>query len=521
MIENKIKTIEELAKIVQKEKEAGHKIALSHGCFDMVHIGHMKHFRAVKKMADKLIVTVTPDCFITKGPGRPVLNESLRLEALANLEVIDYVGLNDSPDAVFLIERVKPDFYVKGDEYKNFKDHLAGKRVKEKEAIERYGGKFVFTSEPTYSSTAFINQNFNHLSPETSEFIKRIREKHSVDEIKDCISKMSELKVLVIGDPIIDEYDYCRTVGTITKAPAISAVYKNNLKMTGASMIVARHVAEFVKSVDYIGVVGGKDNEKGFIEEELKNGGVRPHLIVAPDRFTILKRRFISGNYPSAVEFKNGLVNARAQKLFEIAFMEDNPIDESVEKEVCLIFEKLVKENDLVILADFGHGMITPKIRGLIAEKSKWWGLTVQTNSTNFGFNLVTKYKNPNFLCIDELEARLPFSDRYKDKKEIIKDLSGVIECDEIMMSMGREGLMLKTDDFYYAPALILETEDTVGAGDAVLSLASLCSYLKFPPLVRVFLSATAGALATQVICNVEPVRKRKFVQFVNGTLKI
>lgn len=520
MFEEKIKTIEQLAEIVQKEKNAGRKVALCHGCFDLVHVGHIKHFNAAKKFADVLIVTVTPDRFVTKGPGRPVFNEALRLESLSNLGSIDYVSLNDSPDAVSLIERIKPNFYVKGDEYKDFKNNSTGKRVKEKEMVEKFGGELVFTSEPTFSSTSLINDNLNFLPPEIEKFIGQTREKYTKKDIDEYIEKIGSLKVLVIGDPIIDEYAYCRTVGTVTKSPTISAIYKDTLKMAGGSLAIARHISEFAKSVEYIGVVGGKDNEKSFIEEELGKMNIKTHLIVAPDRFTTLKRRFVSGNYPSALEFKNSPPGDKMYKLFEIGFMGESLIDENVEREICSMFEEREKENDLVVLADFGHGMVTPRIRETIAEKSKWWALNSQTNSTNYGFNLITRYKKPNFVCLDELEARLPFSDRYnKNKEGIINRISEAIECKEVMMSMGKEGLLLKTDNFYYAPALITKTVDTVGAGDAVLSIASLCAYLKLPPLVTVFFSAVSGALATQIVCNAEPIRKRKFVKFVKGTL--
>ena len=522
MFENKIKTIEELTKIVRKEKEAGHKVALCHGCFDLVHVGHMKHFNAAKKMADILIVTITPDRFITKGPGRPVFDESLRLETLANLGSIDYVGLNDSPDAVSLIERIKPDFYVKGDEYKNFKGHPTGMRGKEKEAVEKSGGKFAFTSEPTFSSTALINNNLDYLSSDVKKFLQSVREKHTESEINEFIEKMNSLKVLVIGDPIIDEYSYCRTVGTVTKSPTISAVYKETDKMAGASLAIARHMAEFVKSVEYVGIVGDKDNERSFIEGELKKVNVKTHLVTVPNRFTTVKRRFISGIHPATIKPRQTPGDTTMYKLFEIAFLDDALIDGNAEKKVCSIIKKRIGENDLVILADFGHGMITPKIADLVARHSKWWAVNAQTNSTNYGFNLITKYHKPDFVCLDEREARLPFGERYKDCKEIIKNLSKAVECNEIMMTMGKEGLLLKSDNTTcYAPALTLKTVDTVGAGDAVLSMASLCRFLKIPPLATIFLSSVMGAIATQIICNAEPVRKRKFIKFVNGSLKI
>ena len=509
---NKIKTIEELAKIAEQEKLKGKKVALCHGCFDLIHVGHMKHFNAAKKIADVLIVTVTPDRFINKGPGRPVFVESLRLEALANIQSVDFVALNDSPDAVSLIKRVRPSFYIKGKEYK---DLSSGMRIKEKQAVEEFGGQFVCTEEETFSSSALINSNFDHLSFKVSGFLQKVREKYPARHVEEILERMSSLKVLVIGDPIIDEYHYCRAVGTTTKFPTISAVFQGETKMAGASLVIARHAAEFASSVDYIGIVGDKDNEKEFIKKELS--GINTFLVEVPGRYTTVKRRFVAGNYPTAIDFKE--LPSDNYKLFEIAFMNDSLIKEDSEREVMDLIEKKIADNDLVILADFGHGMITHRIINLVKEKAKWWAVNAQTNSTNYGFNFVTKYKNPDFVCIDEREARLPLGDRYTDKEEIIKIISERINCKEIMMSMGKDGLVLKLDNFYYAPALTLKTVDTVGAGDAVLSMASLCRYLKLEPLLTNFLSSVMGALASQTICNVEPVRKKKLIKFIKGTL--
>ena len=87
----KIKTLEELEKITAKLKKEGKKIVLCHGVFDLLHIGHIKHFEEAKSFGDVLIVTITPDEFVKKGPNRPAFTTSLRLEALASLESVDYV----------------------------------------------------------------------------------------------------------------------------------------------------------------------------------------------------------------------------------------------------------------------------------------------------------------------------------------------------------------------------------------------------------------------------------------------
>src|ERR1017187_1514605 len=114
----KIISLEELAEITAKLKSQGKTIALCHGCFDLLHLGHMKHFEAAKKAADVVIVTITPDRYVNKGPGRPVFNEQLRMESIAALEAVSYVALNKWETAVKTIGLLKPTLYVKGQDYK-------------------------------------------------------------------------------------------------------------------------------------------------------------------------------------------------------------------------------------------------------------------------------------------------------------------------------------------------------------------------------------------------------------------
>ena len=94
-IENKILNPDKLKKIVQYEKKKGKRIVLCHGTFDLLHIGHIKHFKEAKKLGDILIVTLTSDKFVNKGPGRPHFNEGQRLEAISSLSAVDYVSLNN------------------------------------------------------------------------------------------------------------------------------------------------------------------------------------------------------------------------------------------------------------------------------------------------------------------------------------------------------------------------------------------------------------------------------------------
>jgi rfaE bifunctional protein nucleotidyltransferase chain/domain len=155
----KILQIKELAKKLEELKRYGKKIVHCHGCFDLMHPGHIKHFQAAKKMGDVLLVTLTPDKYVDKGPERPVFNESLRAESIAALECVDYVAVNKWPTAEETLRLFKPNYYVKGQEFEKLEDKT-GKIQTEIEVVKEIGSEIRFTHEIVFSSTELLNKYF-------------------------------------------------------------------------------------------------------------------------------------------------------------------------------------------------------------------------------------------------------------------------------------------------------------------------------------------------------------------------
>lgn len=153
----KILKLEELVQKIQSMKSDGKKIVLCHGCFDLMHPGHIKHFQVAKKMGDILVVTVTPDVYVDKGLDRPVFNETLRAESIAALECVDYVAINKWPTAEETLRLLMPDIYVKGQEFENLEDKT-GKLQREYKILKEIGAQMRFTYEIVFSSTHLINK---------------------------------------------------------------------------------------------------------------------------------------------------------------------------------------------------------------------------------------------------------------------------------------------------------------------------------------------------------------------------
>ncbi|MBI4596076.1 MAG: adenylyltransferase/cytidyltransferase family protein, partial [Candidatus Tectomicrobia bacterium] len=168
---DKIKSLEQLAKTITSLRAESKKMVHCHGVFDLLHIGHIRHFEQAKKLGDTLVVTVTPDRYVNKGPHRPAFTEDLRAEAIAALDCVDYVAINNWPTAVETIKLLKPDIYAKGADYKDAaKDHT-GKIIDEEAAVKAVGSKIAFTEDITFSSSSLINKHLPVFSAEVREYL--------------------------------------------------------------------------------------------------------------------------------------------------------------------------------------------------------------------------------------------------------------------------------------------------------------------------------------------------------------
>ena len=151
----KFHSLELLGSICSELRAGGSKVVLAHGCFDVFTIGHANHLRAARKLGDCLVVTVTPDRFISKGHGRPIFHEGTRAEMISTLACVDYVAINQWPDAVNTIKFLRPSFYCKGGE---FKEWMTAALTLEQEAVESIGGKLVFTDCQEYHTTETLER---------------------------------------------------------------------------------------------------------------------------------------------------------------------------------------------------------------------------------------------------------------------------------------------------------------------------------------------------------------------------
>jgi rfaE bifunctional protein kinase chain/domain/rfaE bifunctional protein nucleotidyltransferase chain/domain len=502
----KIKTINELELILSKERSHAQcppiKVVLCHGVFDLLHVGHIRYFEQAKKHGDILVVTVTPDRFVNKGPNRPAFSETLRAEAIASLGIVDYVAINEWPTAVETIHILKPDIYAKGVEYKNHEKDITGKIADEENAIKSIGGKIVFTEDIVFSSTALINNYLSEFSEDLKCYIKDFFTHYTADEVIAYLKNTKNKKVLVIGEAIIDEYQYCEPIGMATKDPIIAVRYLSKEKFAGGIIAVANHVASFCDTVGMVAMLGEQDTDEDFVRKHMKNN-INPLFFYKKSSPTIVKRRFIDSYL--------------MQKLFEVHSLNDNELDSAQSNELNDLLKTTIPKYDIIIVVDFGHGMMTNQITDTICDKAKFLAVNTQTNSGNRGFNVISKYPRADYICLNHSEINLEERTRDGDLKTKIRNVSKKMSCNKLLVTKGRYGNICydSSEGFAEVPAFAQKVVDRMGAGDAVISITSLCVASDAPMKVVGFV---ANAVATQAVATLghssstEPISLFKYI---------
>lgn len=498
---SKIKKIRDLEEILTNNRK-GKTVVLCHGVFDLLHIGHIRYFEQAKKHGDLLIVTVTPDKFVNKGPERPTFPEDLRVEAIAALNVVDYVAMNEWPTAVETIQILKPDVYAKGSEYQDVKKDITGKIIEEENAIRAIGGDLVFTKDIVFSSSRLINKNFSNFPEETREFFAKFSSLHSSEEVLQFLKQAEKLKILVIGETIIDEYNYCEPIGMTTKDPIIAVKYLSKEMFAGGVLAAANHLANFCHTVDIITLLGEFETNETFVRENL-NKKIVPFFFYKRNSPTIVKSRFID--------------NYLTQKLFELHEINDTELDHETEMLVNEFLLEKIPNYDIVIVIDYGHGMLTKNLIKTLCDNAKFLAVNTQSNAGNRGFNVISKYSKADFICLNRTELNLEERDRHCGIKESIAHVSRKISCPKILITLGRFGNIYYDvhEGFVETPAFASQVLDRMGAGDAVISLSSLCALQETPKDIVGFIANAVASQAVNIVGHrnsIEPVPLYKYI---------
>ncbi len=390
---DKIVTIDDLPKI--RERLRDKRIVHCHGAFDLVHLGHLTHFEEARALGDILVVTLTGDAHITKKRS-VTFSEAQRARQVAALEIVDYVAVIQEPTALSAIEALHPDVYVKGPEYADLTLDKSRSIYHEMRVLESYGGKMHFTAGETFSSTKL--SHFLLAAPEAAQrnpLLRndRIRFKDisglgfALDELKQFVAKAARLRVCVIGETIIDEWVDIELTNLSTQSRCVAGIECSRVKQIGGVGIIARHLANFVREVHSFtnGLAG--DAPSNVHHTALADG-------------TLVETRFVDAGTGRPV-FKTKSVGLSGVQPDGLPRFDDF---------------------DLVIIADFGHGLLDAVAlnRRIAESKTATVAAMAQVNSSNYGYNLPIKYAGADYYSLNRTEAELCLHERHLTLEDLV-----------------------------------------------------------------------------------------------------
>ena len=478
-IQNKIK-------LLKKNKKS---IGLCHGVFDILHFGHLKHFEAAKKQCDFLFVSITSDQYIKKGPNRPVHTNNERIFFLQSLEIIDYVFIADGESGINSINLIKPNFYFKGNDYKNNSSDKTKKIFYEIDVVKKNKGKIVYTNEKQMSSSKIANQSGLALNEEQMKFLDQVKKKDNFDLIIKALNKLKKDKVLVVGDLIIDKYVYGEVLGKSGKEPhMVFGQSKEDLHL-GGSAIIANHLSDFIKNLTLISDLGKESKIKTLLNNKLKKNIKHIPILPSKNYRTCIKTRF--------VDF------ITKYKLFGAYIISSLEVPEFY-KSLNIKLSKAIKTNDIIIITDYSNNFFNKDSINKITKSKKFISAMVQKNSNNPSFFSLNHIKNFDLVCINEGELRSELRDKRSDIDKLAKKFLIKNKLKFMVITKGISGSILfdhKLNKFS-CPSFNVKPVDKVGAGDSMLAILSILLKNNINPSTSLLISSIISSIVVNNMGN-------------------
>lgn len=491
----KVLSFDEMLNWRATARTMGETVVHCHGCFDIVHPGHIHHLQYARSLGDRLIVSVTSDTNVNKGVARPLIPDDLRAASLAALECVDAVYLNPQATAVELLGSLAPDIYVKGREYENNHDP---RFLAERDAVIRNGGRVVFSSgEIVYSSTALIG-HMQRTDPFNDEKLRRFCQRHNVTPaaLAHTVNRFRGAKVVVIGDYILDRYHFCDASGIAGEAPMMALRSLDTRNYDGGAAVIAAHLSAV--GAEPILVTALADDEiSRHAEMRMRGAGIE--VVASRHRRNIItKSRFLVDE----------------TKMFKVDDGAVMPLDNLMETAVAEQILAAAAGADCVIFADFGYGLITT---GLVDRVMPTLRKTVPIITADVSGKQATllRFQNVDLLCPTEREVRETLQDFSTGLGSVVSGLLQRTGAKAALVTMGKQGLVTfrwpagtAADSSFrlqseYLPAMSPRSVDPLGCGDALLAISSLSLACGASVEAAAYLGSLAAGVEVQKLGNV------------------
>lgn len=499
----KIVTREELLRLRSEARADGRSLVQCHGCFDIVHPGHVRHLRYARELGDLLLVSITGDPEVRKGNGRPLIPEELRAENLAALDCVDLVYIERAATATDLLDAVRPDVYVKGREYEY--NHDPRFRA-ERETVERHGGRVVFSSgDVVFSSTALIAAMEQSVDP----YHARLAQLTTHPELEggrlyELISRFRGKRVVIAGECVRDTYILCDRPDVAGESPVMTLRPVERRGYDGGAAVLARHIAAMGGRPTLVTSLGDGESAQEMRQRLAGEGvDVRDLGLDAP---LPEKQRFLVG----------------AQKVMKVDLLEPLVPDATQRDRLVEMVAEAAGERggcDAAIIADFGLGLFSSSTLTRLCERVRPLA-GVLSGDVSGRRSSLRAMREMDLLTPSESELRDVYRMYDEGLPMVTWRLLEETGSRAAVVTMGADGLIafdrirrerdeqdeerwqtrLKSE---HVPALSPHAADALGCGDAALAASTLALAGGASLLVGAFLGAVSAACEAQRLGNI------------------
>jgi len=489
----KIVTLEELLRIageVRKAEGSARKtFVLCHGCFDIVHPGHIRYLEFARTQGDILVVSITADAAIEKGDERPYIPQELRAENLAALELVQYVLVDPNPTAGPLIHAFRPDVYIKGQEYATNKDP---RFLAERQEVESYGGRVIFSSGDVVFSSTRLGEAVTQANGLAMRRLSLVCRRHGVDRrsLSGFLDAIPGKRVLVFGDTVVHRYVLCDATDIATESPMMTLTELENRDYLGAAATVAMQAAVLgAKTLLVTGI--GEDGYSERAMVALTEAGVQVRAI-RPRPELAVKTRF--------------LVDDR--KMLRVDRVAVRPLDSVGERRALELLAEHATDADVAIVVDSGLGLITPGIMQHLAGELRR-RLPIIAGGTAEARGNLQELRQFDLLCTSERKLRMAMNDFAGGLSSLAYRVLQDTQACQMLVTLAKRGMVtfdrrshdpqspawsdrLRSE---HLPSFAHQAVDSLGCSETILTIAALALACGASLMQAAYLTSAAAAM--------------------------
>ncbi|OGH96852.1 MAG: hypothetical protein A2104_08125 [Candidatus Melainabacteria bacterium GWF2_32_7] len=506
-INQKIVNIDQLKEYVQEQKAQNQEIVLCQGHFNTIHPGHLRFLEFAKQQGDCLIVAVQGYNWLEDKNKGVFFDTEERARGVASLQKVDKVVIFNDFSILDVIKAIEPDIYVRGEEFSKYLRAIQD----EIDLIKKLKGKVVFSSgQVEYSTSDFLDNNLFDLIERNKHQLNKAIEKQKIskDKLVEYFNSFRNLRILVIGDSIVDQYVVCDALGMSAEAPIINIRELESKDYVGGAAVIARHIKALGANCYFASVIGNDLSGK-FVKDELAKDGITTKLVIDKERETTFKIRYMVGK----------------QKVLRVSRLKEHYINEKLESSLINYVKTLVNDLDGIIISDFAYGVITPRLINEISQLAKVHNIRLFGDSQSSSqVGDIGKFMDYDLITPTEREARLALNDKYNGLEKIGMTLLEKLQLKNLVVTLGENGLVsyqnisnghtmfVKSQHF---PALNVNPVDVMGAGDSLLSGLSLAMCAGANLMESSVIASGISSIAVGKVGNV-PVKSDELEKWLN-----